>query len=400
MLDEHDHRSLGQRLDLFHLQEEAAGMVFWHPRGFLLYRLLEERVRAQMVREGYREVRTPQVFAQPLWERSGHWDNFRENMFVLDDGERRLAVKPVSCPGHIELVQRMSPSYRDLPLRLSEFGLVHRSEPSGALHGLFRLRQFTQDDGHVFCADEHVVEEVARFCRSLRGFYEEFGFKDVEVAFSSRPEQRAGAEALWDRAEALLLEAARSAGLECLMQPGQGAFYGPKLEFVLKDRLGRKWQCGTIQLDLVLPERFDLSYVDASGERRRPLMLHRAMLGSLERFIGILLEHHGGALPAWLAPEQVVVAAVGDVAGPYAERLAARLVALGCRASADVRQESLSRKIVDAHHNGIPWMAVVGKREVEAQSVRLRRRDGEQRDLSWDDAVAALAAECRPANPA
>ncbi|MFP2907813.1 threonine--tRNA ligase [Pyxidicoccus sp. 3LFB2] len=397
MLDEHDHRSLGQRLDLFHLQEEAPGMVFWHPRGLKLYRLLEEHVRRRMEREGYREVRTPQIYAQPLWERSGHWENFRENMFLVEDGARQLAVKPVSCPGHIELVQRMAPSYRDLPLRLGEFGLVHRSEPGGALHGLFRLRQFTQDDGHIFCAEEQVQQEVVRFARSLKDFYAGFGFDDVQVAFSSRPPVRAGEDAVWDKAESWLLSAAKEAGLECQMQPGQGAFYGPKLEFVLKDRLGRAWQCGTIQLDLVLPERFDLRYVDASGAKLRPVMLHRALLGSLERFIGVLLEHHGGALPAWLAPEQVVVASVGDAAGDYAERFAARLREAGCRARADIRSESLSKKIVDAHGDGAPWLVVVGKREVEAGAVRLRQRDGAQRDLPWDDAVAELAAACRPA---
>jgi threonyl-tRNA synthetase len=396
MLDQNDHRSLGQRLDLFHLQEEAPGMVFWHPRGWRLYRLLEEHVRQRMQREGYQEVRSPQIYSQPLWERSGHWENFRENMFLVEDGERHLAVKPVSCPGHIELVQRMAPSYRDLPLRLGEFGLVHRSEPGGALHGLFRLRQFTQDDGHIFCAEDQVRQEVVRFARSLREFYASFGFDEVEVAFSSRPEVRAGADALWDKAESWLLSAAKEAGLECLMQPGQGAFYGPKLEFVLKDRLGRAWQCGTIQLDLVLPERFDLRYVDASGARVRPVMLHRALLGSLERFIGVLLEHHGGALPAWLAPEQVVVAPVGEAAVEYAERFAARLREAGCRVGVDARGESLSRKIVGAHGAGVPWVVVVGNREVAAGGVRLRQRDGAQKDLPWDAAVAELVAECRP----
>jgi threonyl-tRNA synthetase len=397
MLDVHDHRSLGQRLDLFHLQEEAPGMVFWHPRGHLLYRLIEERVRRQMRLEGYDEVRTPQLLAQPIWERSGHWENFRENMFQLaDEGGRHLALKPVSCPGHIQLVQRMGPSYRDLPLRLGEFGLVHRSEPSGSLHGLFRLRQFTQDDGHIFCAEEQMREEVLRFCHSLRAFYADFGFEDVEVAFSSRPVQRAGSDEVWDVAESLLLEAAQQAGLNCRMQPGQGAFYGPKLEFVLKDRPGRDWQCGTIQLDLVLPERFDLHYVDASGQKRRPMMLHRAMLGSLERFIAILLEHHGGALPAWLSPEQVVVASIGEGAAGYAERFAAKLREAGCRAHADARAESLSRKIVDAHQAGVPWLVVAGAREVEKNAVRLRRRDGEQRDLHWEEALAELVAECRP----
>ena len=397
MLDEHDHRALGQRLDLFHLQEEAAGMVFWHPRGLMLYRLLEEHVRQRMRDEGYQEVRTPQLFSQPLWEQSGHWENFRENMFCLPEGERHLALKPVSCPGHIHLVQRMAPSHRDLPLRLGEFGLVHRSEPSGAMHGLFRLRQFTQDDGHIFCAEEQVEAEVVRFVKSLRAFYAGFGFDHVQVAFSSRPAQRAGSDAVWDQAEAWLKSAARQAGLQFVEQPGQGAFYGPKLEFVLNDRLGRAWQCGTIQLDLVLPERFDLHYVDASGARVRPVMLHRALFGSLERFIGILLEHHGGALPAWLAPEQVVVASVGAGAAAYAERLVARLRQMGCRARADVRDESLSRKVASAHQDSVPFLAVVGGREVEGNNVRLRLRDGAQRDLAWDEAVAWLSAACQPA---
>jgi len=394
MLDEQDHRSLGHRLDLFHLQEEAPGMVFWHPRGWKLYQLLEERVRQRMKREGYLEVRTPQLYAQPLWERSGHWENFRDNMFLLQDGERHLAMKPVSCPGHIELVQRMAPSYRDLPLRLSEFGLVHRSEPGGALHGLFRLRQFTQDDGHIFCAPEQVVDEVVAFARSLKEFYASFGFDEVQVAFSGRPASRAGSDEVWDQAESWLAAAAKQAGLDCKLQPGQGAFYGPKLEFVLKDRLGREWQCGTIQLDLVLPERFDLRYQEASGARVRPVMLHRALLGSLERFIGVLLEHHGGALPAWLAPEQVVVASVGEAAMEYAERFAASLRRAGCRARADARNESLSRKVLDSHQAGVPWLVVVGGREVQANNVRLRQRDGAQRDVSWDAGLAELVAAC------
>ncbi|NTX64896.1 threonine--tRNA ligase [Myxococcus sp. CA051A] len=394
MLDEQDHRSLGHRLDLFHLQEEAPGMVFWHPRGWKLYQLLEERVRQRMKREGYLEVRTPQVYAQPLWERSGHWENFRENMFLLQDGDRHLALKPVSCPGHIELVQRMAPSYRDLPLRLCEFGLVHRSEPGGALHGLFRLRQFTQDDGHIFCAPEQVVDEVVAFARSLKEFYASFGFDEVQVAFSGRPASRVGSDEVWDQAEEWLAAAAKQAGLDCKLQPGQGAFYGPKLEFVLKDRLGREWQCGTIQLDLVLPERFDLRYQESSGAKVRPVMLHRALLGSLERFIGVLLEHHGGALPAWLAPEQVVVAPVGEAAVDYAERFAASLRRAGCRARVDARGESLSRKVLDSHQAGVPWLVVVGGREVQANGVRLRKRDGSQRDVSWDAGLEELVAEC------
>jgi threonyl-tRNA synthetase len=395
MLDEHDHRSIGQRLDLFHLQEEAPGMVFWHPRGLVLYRLLEERIRQHLQREGYREVRSPQILSQAIWERSGHWDNFRDDMLLVDDGERAFALKPVSCPGHIQLVQRMALSYRDLPLRLAEFGLCHRNERSGALQGLFRLRQFCQDDGHLFCAEEQVVSEVERFCRSVRGFYASFGFDEMEVAFSSRPAQRAGSDDVWDRAEAVLQEAARNAGLEYVLQPGQGAFYGPKLEFVLKDRLGRAWQCGTIQLDFVLPERFDLGYVSAGGARKRPVMLHRALFGSVERFLAILLEHHQGALPAWLAPEQVVVAPAQAEANGYAREIRDVLVAAGVRARVDERPESLSRRIVDAHRDGVPLLVVVGPRERADRSVQLRERSGAQRALGMNEALVELVAACR-----
>ncbi|WP_224372575.1 threonine--tRNA ligase [Hyalangium versicolor] len=395
MLSEHDHRSLGDRLDLFHLQEEAPGMVFWHPRGFILYQLLEERVRRELAAGGYREVRTPQILGQRIWESSGHWQNFRGDMFVVDDGERPFAVKPVSCPGHIQIFQRMAPSFRALPIRLAEFGLVHRNESSGALLGLFRLRQFTQDDGHIFCMEEQVADEVAAFCRSLRAFYRDFGFEEVQVAFSSRPAQRAGSDEVWDRAEAALLDAARREGLDCRMQAGQGAFYGPKLEFILKDRAGREWQCGTIQLDFVLPERFDLSYVDSGGERRRPAMLHRAIFGSVERFLGILLEHHQGSLPAWLAPEQLRVLPVGQEAHAYAAQVRERLEAAGLRAGEDARSETLSRRILDSHHDGVPFVVLVGAREQAAHSVQLRERNGAQRQVALESAVAELVESCR-----
>jgi threonyl-tRNA synthetase len=395
MLSEHDHRSLGDRLDLFHLQEEAPGMVFWHPRGFILYQLLEERIRRELAAGGYREVRTPQILGQRIWESSGHWENFREGMFVLDDGERPFAVKPVSCPGHIQIFQRMAPSFRALPVRLAEFGLVHRNESSGALLGLFRLRQFTQDDGHIFCMEEQVAEEVAAFCRSLRAFYRDFGFDDVQVAFSSRPAQRAGSDEVWDRAEAALLEAARNVGLACKMQPGQGAFYGPKLEFILRDRSGREWQCGTIQLDFVLPERFDLHYVDSGGGRRRPAMLHRAIFGSVERFLGILLEHHQGALPAWLAPEQIRVLPVGQDSQAYAWEVQARMEKAGLRVSSDARGETLSRRILDSHHDSVPFVLLVGGKEQVARSVQIRERSGAQRQVSLESAVAELSQACR-----
>jgi threonyl-tRNA synthetase len=395
MLSEHDHRSLGDRLDLFHLQEEAPGMVFWHPRGFILYQLLEERVRRELAASGYREVRTPQILGQRIWESSGHWQNFREGMFVLDDGERPFALKPVSCPGHIQIFQRMAASFRALPVRLAEFGLVHRNESSGALQGLFRLRQFTQDDGHIFCMKEQVADEVAAFCRSLRVFYRNFGFDEVQVAFSSRPEQRAGSDEVWDRAEAALLEAAGRAGLDCRMQPGQGAFYGPKLEFSLKDRSGREWQCGTIQLDFVLPERFDLHYVDSGGVKRRPAMLHRAIFGSVERFLGILLEHHQGALPAWLAPEQLRVLPVGQDSQAYASEVRARLEQAGLRVSEDARSETLSRRILDSHHDSVPFVVLVGAREQAARSLQLRERSGAQRQVALELAVAELREACR-----
>ncbi|XXY52947.1 threonine--tRNA ligase [Sorangium sp. So ce269] len=391
MLDEDDHRSLGQRLDLFHFQEEAPGMVFWHARGFALYRLLEEAVRRQMMRDSYREVRTPLILRQAIWKASGHWDNFSSNMFRLSEEDHAAAIKPVNCPGHMQIVARMAPSYRDLPLRIGEFGMVHRDEPSGTLHGLFRLRQFTQDDGHIFCVEEQIEAEVARFASALRNFYAGFGFDDMVVGFSTRPAERSGSDEVWDRAEAALSAAARSAGLEYRLQPGEGAFYGPKLEFVLRDRLGRSWQCGTIQLDLVLPERFDITYVDASGARRRPALLHRALLGSLERFLGILLEHYRGALPLWLSPEQVVVVPVTDAQRAYAEEVLQRLQQKGVRAILDAGDDSLSRKIAVAHASAIPLVAVVGKREAERRSVALREREGgQQRELPLDEAVVEV----------
>jgi threonyl-tRNA synthetase len=317
-------------------------------------------------------------------------------MFMLGDDGPKAALKPVNCPCHVQIVRSMAPSYRDLPIRLGEFGVVHRNEAGGVLHGLFRLRQFTQDDGHIFCAEEDVEREVARFCASLKRLYAKLDFHDVAVAFSTRPARRAGSDEVWDRAEAALLAAARGSGLDCAVQPGEGAFYGPKLEFVLRDRIGRSWQCGTIQLDFVLPERFDLRYVTASGERRHPVMIHRALLGSVERFLGILLEHHKGALPAWLAPDQAVVVPVADAHRAFAEGALDRLREAGIRASIDARGESLSRKIVDAHAAGVPIVAVVGRREVERGALTLRDRGGKQRELSLSEAVAEVVRCCQP----
>jgi threonyl-tRNA synthetase len=396
MLDDHDHRSLGQRQDLFHLQEDAPGMVFWHPRGHVVYRAIEDAVRRRIARDGYHEVRTPQLLRRPIWQASGHWAHFAHGMFLLADDALPAALKPVSCPGLLQIAARMAPSYRDLPLRLAEFGVVHRNEPGGTLHGLFRLRQFTQDDGHILCEPGDVVSEVVRFCEALAAFYRAFGFEHLEAAFASRPAERAGSDADWDRAEALLADAARAAGLACELHPGDGAFYGPKLEFALRDRLGRAWQCGTIQLDPVLPERFGVAYVDAHGARRTPVMLHRAILGSLERFLGVLLEHHRGALPAWLAPEQVALATVSDAQRGYADRVRALLIERGLRVVAGGAGETLSRRIAEAHAAGVPFVLVVGAREAASERVALRARDGSQRALPLADVAAELQRLCAP----
>jgi threonyl-tRNA synthetase len=393
MLADNDHREIGRRLDLFHFQEEAAGMVFWHPRGYRTLRALEALIRRHAEADGFAEVRTPQLLRQPIWEASGHWQHFREGMFVMEGDA--LAVKPVSCPGHLEILRRRAPSYRDLPLRYSELGLVHRNEPSGTLHGLFRLRQFTQDDGHVFCEAAQVEAEVARFCRSLMQLYRALGFDGVEVSFASRPDDRAGSDEVWDRAEQLLQAAAAHAGLSPAHAPKAGAFYGPKLEFALPDRLGRRWQCGTIQLDLVLPERFDVEFVDAKGARQRPLMLHRATLGSLERFLGILLEQHDGRLPAWLAPDQIVIIPVEAEQHAYAARVEAAFKRAGLRAVCDARPETLSRRIALAHEHAASYIAVVGRREADAGSLSVRGPAG-QDVVGLSDAVARLVEACAP----
>jgi threonyl-tRNA synthetase len=394
MIDD-DHRSLAQRLDLFHFQEEAPGMVFWHKNGLILHRLLEEAARRELDREGYAEVRTPQILRRPVWEASGHWQHFEAGMFRVQDQKLDAAVKPVSCPGHVYIAERMHASYRDLPIRLAEFGVVHRDEPSGTLQGLLRLRQFTQDDGHIFCTFEQALDEVERFCRSLPPFYARFGFEQLGFSFATRPAQRAGDERLWDRAEAALGAVLERLGWPCRRQPGAGAFYGPKLEFVLKDRLGREWQCGTIQFDLVMPERFELGYIDRGGERERLVMLHRALYGSLERFLGILLEHHGAALPAWFAPEQFRVLPVASEHEPWAREVESRARAAGLRGSLDPSNQSLSRRIAEAHQAAVPFALVVGKKEVSERSVALRSRDG-QRPLALEMALAELVRSCQP----
>jgi threonyl-tRNA synthetase len=391
-----DHRALMARLDLCHLDDQAPGMVFWHPRGHTLYQLLERAAREQMLADGYREVRTPQLVRRSIWERSGHWSAFEGAMFAVGEpgASDQSALKPVSCPGHIEIVRRMAPSWRDLPIRLAEFGLVHRDEASGTLHGLLRLRQFTQDDGHVFCADDQIAAEVDRFCSELPAFYRRFGFDAVSVALSLRPDNRIGDDAWWDRAERELAAIVAARGLDCEIIPGGGAIYGPKLEFILRDRRGRDWQCGTVQLDFVMPQRFDVRYVDAGGNRPHAVMVHRALYGSIERFLGVLLEHHGAALPPWLAPEQVAVVPIGPGHRDRASALCAELAALGLRARLDADQGSVSRRVAIAHRDGVPFVVLIGDREVADDTLSIRGREG-QWTARRTDALADLASRVR-----
>ena len=390
-----DHRSLAQQLDLLHFQDEAPGMVFFHPRGLQLYRLLEAAARAVLSAHGYAEVKTPQLLRQPIWEASGHWQHFRANMFVIADQAQPAALKPVSCPGHIAIVQHRLRSYRELPIRFGELGLVHRDELGGTLHGLLRLRQFTQDDGHVFCNEQQLPAELDRFCAAVRPFYAAFGFEQVSIALATRPPERAGEGAAWDHAEAALAASLDRLGMPYEQNEGGGAFYGPKLEVALQDRLGRSWQCGTIQLDVAMPERFDLRYVDADGARKLPHMLHRALYGSLERFLGILLEQHGRALPLWLAPQQIAVLPVHAEQHAYAQQLAVQLSAAGLRAELDARDESLASRIADAHALAVPLMLVIGAREQAQEAVALREAGG-QRTVPRSAVLAELGQRCQP----
>ena len=392
-MDRNDHRAIANRMELFHQQDEGPGMVFWHPKGFALYRIIEDYIRARMRGAGFREIRTPQLLSRELWEMSGHWEKFGDNMFSFADGERVHALKPMSCPAHVQVFAKRVRSFRDLPLRFAEFGACHRNEPSGALHGLKRTRAFEQDDAHIFCALEQVEAEVTRFCGLVHEVYHDFGFDDVAVAFSTRPAVRAGSDDIWDRAEAVLEAAAKAAGIAYRIDRGEGAFYGPKLDFHLRDSHGRAWQCGTVQLDLVLPERFDANYISSDGEPVRPVMIHHAVLGSVERFIAILLEHHGGDLPLWLAPDQIVVANItAEVAG-YAHEVAGELDARALRVVVDDRSDRVSKKIVDAREAGIPVLIAVGKREADERSVSIRRRDGSQQAMPLGDAADTLHAE-------
>ena len=392
--EKRDHRRLGREMDLFHFQEEAAGSVFWHPRGWTLYRAAQDYMRARLDAAGYVEVRTPQLVDRALWERSGHWEKFREHMFTAESEDRSLALKPMNCPCHVQIFRQGLKSYRDLPLRMAEFGSCHRNESSGSLHGLMRVRAFVQDDAHIFCAEDSIAGETARFCELLLSVYRDFGFDEVSVKFADRPAERVGSDAVWDRAEAALQEACAAAGMAAERNPGEGAFYGPKLEFVLRDAIGRDWQCGTLQVDFVLPERLDASYVAEDGSRRRPVMLHRAILGSFERFLGIALEHYAGRLPLWLAPVQVVVATITDAGDAHARAAAARLAAAGLRVETDLRNEKIGYKVREHSAAKVPVIAAVGRREAEDGTVTLRRLGARgQEALALADAAAKLAAE-------
>ena len=399
--EKRDHRKLGREMNLFHLQEEAVGSVFWHPKGWTLYRVCESYMRARLEGAGYAEVKTPQLIDRALWEKSGHWEKFREHMFTAEDEhDKMLALKPMNCPGHVQIFRQGIKSYRDLPLRMAEFGSCHRNEPSGAIHGIMRVRAFTQDDAHIFCTEAQINTESKDFCDLLMSIYRDFGFDDVVIKFADRPDVRAGNDATWDRAEAALKDAIDHSGLPYEMNPGEGAFYGPKLEFVLRDAIGREWQCGTLQVDFVLPERLDAKYIGEDGEAHRPVMLHRAILGSFERFIGVLIEHYAGRFPLWLAPTQIVVATITSDADAYAGQVVARLEAAGLRAVGDLRNEKINYKVREHSLAKVPVMLVLGKREAQESAVTVRRLGQEQQEvLALDQAVDTLKSEAAPPVP-
>ena len=375
--EKRDHRRLGKQMDLFHFQEEAPGMAFWHRDGWALFNTVQDYMHRMTMEYGYQEVQTPQILDRSLWERSGHWDKFQDNIFPTSVENRDYAIKPMNCPGHIQIFNQGLKSYRDLPIRISEFGVVHRNEPSGTLHGLFRVRRFTQDDAHVFCSEAQMYDETATLIDLTYRVYKDFGFENIEVALSTRPENRVGEDDLWERAEQALAQSLRDKDIEFKLQPGEGAFYGPKIEFVLKDSIGREWQCGTIQLDFFMPGRLGAKFVDENGERQTPVMIHRAIMGSIERFIGILIEDTEGKLPTWLAPRQAVIATITDKQAEWAEEVEKMLIKQGVRAFCDLRNEKIGYKIREHTLSRIPYLLVLGDREVEAQQVAVRTREGE-----------------------
>lgn len=397
--EKRDHRRLGREMNLFHLQEEGPGAVFWHPKGWTMFQKLIDYMRQKQNAAGYQEVNTPEILDRTLWDKSGHLEKFGENMYLTHTPDDRVfAIKPMNCPGHVQVFKQGIKSYRDLPLYLAEFGKVHRYEPSGALHGLMRVRAFTQDDAHIFCTEEQITEECVKVTKLVLDIYKDFGFEDVVVKFSDRPEKRVGTDEIWDRSEAALKIAVEAAGLDYQLNPGEGAFYGPKLEFVLRDAIGRDWQCGTIQVDLNLPERLGATFVDSDGERREPVMIHRALFGSVERFCGILIEHFAGRLPFWLSPTQIMIASITDEANEYAQLVKDRLLSSGVRAELDLRNEKISYKVREHSVTKIPVILVVGKREAEESTVAVRRLGGKAQDMmSLDQAVQQFAKEgCSP----
>ena len=393
-----DHRRLGRQMDLFHFQDEAVGAVFWHDKGWTLFRTLVEYMRRRQDAAGYQEVNTPELMDRSLWEASGHWDTFGENMFTSRTEDERLwAIKPMNCPGHVQVFRNALRSYRELPLRLSEFGKVHRYEPSGALHGLMRVRAFTQDDAHIFCTPDQITQETRGVCNLVLGIYRDMGFDDVVIKFADRPQRRVGDDRIWDRAEAALQQAMDALGLDYTHNPGEGAFYGPKIEFALKDAIGREWQCGTFQVDLNLPGRLGATYIGEDGDRHTPVLLHRALFGSLERFIGILIEHYAGNLPLWLAPRQVVVATITSDADAYAAEVLGALESAGLRAAADLRNEKINYKVREHSVAKTPVIIALGKREVEQRTVSIRRLGRKaQQVMSLGEAVSRLAEESQP----
>jgi len=394
--EKRDHRRIGKDMGLFHIQEEATGSVFWHPKGWKLYRTAEEYMRRRLDAGGYQEVKTPQLVDRVLWEKSGHWEKFREHMFLarVEEEEKTLALKPMNCPGAVMIFNQGLRSYRELPLRLAEMGQCHRYEPSGALHGIMRVRAFQQDDAHIFCTEDQIAAETVRFVELLSSIYADFGFAEFRVKFSDRPATRAGTDAVWDRAEGALRDACAIAKVDYTLNPGEGAFYGPKLEFVLRDAIGRDWQCGTLQVDFVLPERLDAEYVDADGARKRPVMLHRAILGSFERFLGIVIEQYAGRFPLWLSPVQVAVATIVSDADSYAQEFAAALQAAGITVKLDLTNQKINAKIREHSLQHVPVIAVVGRKEAEQRMVALRRLGGDAQELlPLDEAIARLKAE-------
>ena len=391
--EKRDHRKLGRQLDLFHLQDEAPGMVFWHPRGWTLWQIIEQHMRRELDAAGYREVKTPQILDKTFWEKSGHWENYKDNMFTTQSEKREYAVKPMNCPGHVQIFNHGLRSYRDLPMRLAEFGSCHRNEPSGALHGLMRVRGFVQDDAHIFCSEEQITAEARDFNQLVMKIYKQFGFENVSVKLSLRPEKRAGSDEIWDKAEQGLRDALTACGIQWEELPGEGAFYGPKVEYHIKDALGRSWQCGTIQLDFVLPERLGAEYVTEDNGRARPVMLHRAILGSMERFIGILIEEHAGSFPLWLAPVQMVVMNITEKQADYCRDIAARLQAAGLRAELDLRNEKIGYKIRDNSQYRYPYQVVVGDKEKENGQVAVRRKGEDLGSMSVAAFVELLQKE-------